>query len=63
MTFVTMTIAHDLNFLVRSTGRGAIWVLKQPHHNAQKEDISKGAELNVQTHGALGFTKRAFRDR
>jgi hypothetical protein len=37
---VTMKIAHDLNFLVRSTaGRGAVCVVKQPHDNA----------------GALGF--------
>jgi hypothetical protein len=33
--FVTMMIAHDLNFLVRSTGGGATCVLKQTHHNAQ----------------------------
>jgi hypothetical protein len=34
ITFVTMMIAHDLSFPLRSTGGGATCVLKQPHNSA-----------------------------
>lgn len=57
--FVTMMIVQDLNFLVRSTGGGAICVLKQTHHNPAEGD----GLLDVKAHGALGFSHSILGDR